>query len=224
MQLFLRRFLLCMLLCMTIFVIRVPAYAVMETDRSDWAEQKLPFVPSKTSTWGDLVRHFEPEKYNALSADQREILNKTLLEEDNRALLLKREGKTSNTVMAFKIEQEDLKNEDFDARTRGFPFPINYSIGASPRDRYSINYWGSIVAYKQCPYMSMNMTLYDQTAGHYVTSASEVEFNSYHLSMNGTWSGQPNHSYSVKGIVFVTLPPGYVLLSPLVPLYTYVAL
>lgn len=44
-------------------------------------EEKEPFVPTAQSTWGELVRHFEPERYNMFSADVREKLGRLPLED-----------------------------------------------------------------------------------------------------------------------------------------------
>lgn len=180
------------------------------------------YTPTESSTWGDLYRHFDPEGFEALSAEEQAMFDAALLDGTDlqappaqtdydivstTAPLRSESGTThENYTSANGYFYTSSDDPDRAVDIKGF---LDLTLGVSS-DENSIDYTAVLLSTMECPKMWINMSLYDNEAGQYVAFDSVIEEDTWICSIDDTFSGlESKTEYNVKAAGMVNPPDGY---------------
>lgn len=159
------------------------------------------YVPNETSTWGDLLRHFNPKEFEKLPWLEKQALDKQLL-------------------VAHKMSEDEYQKEekfrflaDDGQMLRTIPFGAIFEATPYVKN-YTVYYWGQIRADLKCPYLAVHLALYDMNRGYYVNTDQETGYNTKYILCQGSWSAAKG-SYRLEGTGYVTAPDGFSVEPPI---------
>ena len=165
--------------------------AVDEAEPTNNANEK--FCITETTTLGDIVRNTEPEKYAQMPDEMKEKFNAT------NALAYFEATENSNNGMAripvlpgVEAILGSLTLTTGDVTSNSF----TYSSTAGMTD--------------ECPYIFLEVIIYDYYTGAIIDSDSTSEFDSRVANVNGYISGlKSSHIYKVVAFGDVIYPEGF---------------
>ena len=191
--------------CLALVVSTIMAFPSISALASDTPTTKKGFIPSDDSTWGDLYRYFDPEGFAALSPEEKQIYNSTLLDnsststEENR-----KENYASSSSIIYPVGNEDSTSS---ISPLGIEFAELLLDVVASTD--SIDYTGLLVSTVPCPKLGIAVTLYDED-GIYVGFNADSDDNTNKFSLRDTFDGlESKTKYQVHGLALITPPPGY---------------
>lgn len=151
-------------------------------DASDEVEG---FTPQSTSTYGDLYRYFEPEKFAELPKDIQQAYDSMLLSEDT----------STDDVSLAKVE---TLNWYLFLGTSTTKDAIDFTTIITIRPNVTISYAG------------VTVNLFDVESGKYVASFSDHGSDASIFSFDGKFTKlQSKHKYRISAGAAITLPAGY---------------
>lgn len=170
----------------------MPAFAAVgETEQTNNVNEE--FCIAETTTLGDIVRNTEPEKYAQMPDEMKEKFNAT------NALEYFETTENSNNDMAripvlpnLEVILGSLTLTTGDVTSDSF----TYSSTASMSD--------------ECPYIFLEVIIYDYYTGAVIDSDSTSEFDALLANVNGYISGlKSSHIYKVVAFGDVIYPEGF---------------
>lgn len=211
--------------CLALVVSTIMAFPSISALASDTPTTKKGFIPSDDSTWGDLYRYFDPEGFAALSPEEKQIYNSTLLDnsststEENR-----KENYASSSSIIYPTDTEGHEVDNY-ASSSSIIYPVGNEDSTSSisplgiefaellldvvASTDSIDYTGLLVSTVPCPKLGIAVTLYDED-GIYVGFNADSDDNTNKFSLRDTFDGlESKTKYQVHGLALITPPPGY---------------
>lgn len=181
-------------------VVSMPAYAVNNV-------KKEPLTPTANTTWGDVIRYFDPQGYEELPDDIRRQLNASMLNL----------GESAEPGIS---EQNEIDDEDDvqEVTTAGVLTPkvreVNLSgvlltlkVGAK---KEALTYNAELSAGLTCPYMYVSAILYDAETNKVVDTDSTAKSNTKSCQLEGTFEDlKSKHEYTIVSNGILTPPAGY---------------
>ncbi len=161
---------------------------IQKADANNFGEVEG-FTPTSESTWGDVLRYFNPEEFDHLPEELQQQYDAILLEDVN-------DESTSSTTATLRsgIVVSDL---------------LTFAMGTTG-NRTSIDYSISLYSTVQCPYIGISVVLYDAEANTYVASDLGVDTNTQLCTLEDSFTGLiRQHKYRVQAASAVTPPAGY---------------
>lgn len=207
---FLKRVSLLLMVCM-IFMIMVSPISAAENDVGG-------FKASEDSTWGDLMRHFNPEEFANLPSDAQDYLDSqqlnsgtnkienadTMIEKNEETLIGRTFGTVSRTIGGFA---KDLPIDE-----------LQVLVVVLDPSKTTIDYSAQLTSMIECPYLYVSIALYEADSNTWVDFDSSVEFDSDSCGVDGTFTDlERRKDYRVESIAYVTPPAGYYVKNPIPP-------
>lgn len=212
-----------------------PAFAADTVPKSE----DTGFSASSDSTWGDLYRYFEPERFESLPEEIQRLYNSTILGSANSNISFDTAKSDNSLVEDTKTISKLHETVDFDddmtiVSTEGYLYYENgESTSVDENSRLSskgvismegllnltmglssstdeIEYTTVMSSTKKCPEVLVNMSLYDTVSKKYVGFDDGKEKNAKICTLDDSFTGLVSgRKYRAEAMGLVSPPDGY---------------